>query len=70
MVEVLVSPTMRVELPNGHRIVAYMSGQLRLQFVRLQPGDKVIVEMSPFDLSKGCIVQQTEAIKNESQGLS
>ncbi len=48
----------RVELPNGHRIIAFVSGRMRLQFIRLAAGDQVTVEMSPFDLSKGCIVQR------------
>jgi len=45
----------RVELPNGHRILAHISGKMRLNFIRLLPGDKVTVEMSPYDLSKGRI---------------
>ena len=53
--EALPNSIYRVELPNGHRILAHVSGELRLGFVRLQPGDKVTVEMSPYDLSKGCI---------------
>jgi len=48
----------RVELSNGHRILAYISGRIRLQFIRFLPGDRVTVEMSPFDLSKGCIVRR------------
>jgi translation initiation factor IF-1 len=54
--EVLPRSVFRVELPNGHRILAYLSGKLRLNFVRIDAGDKVRVQMSPFDLSKGCIV--------------
>jgi translation initiation factor IF-1 len=45
----------RVELPNNHRILAHISGKMRLHFIRLMPGDKVMVEMSPYDLSKGRI---------------
>jgi translation initiation factor IF-1 len=47
-----------VELPNGHRILAHVSGQMRLNFVRIEVGDKVRIQMSPFDLSKGCIVEK------------
>lgn len=56
VMEVLPKSVFRVELPNGHRILAYLSGKLRLNFIRIDPGDKVRVEMSPFDLSKGSIV--------------
>ncbi len=55
VVEVLPNVLFRVELPNGHRLLAHMSGKLRLSFVRFGLGDKVTVEMSPYDLSKGCI---------------
>ena len=55
MTEVLPNTMFRVELPNGHRILAHISGKMRLNFIRILPGDKVTVEMSPYDLSKGCI---------------
>lgn len=55
VVEVLPNTMFRVELPNGHRILAHISGKMRLNFIRILPGDKVTVEMSPYDLSKGCI---------------
>jgi len=55
VVEVLPNTMFRVELPNGHRILAHISGKMRLNFIRILPGDKVSVEMSPYDLSKGCI---------------
>jgi translation initiation factor IF-1 len=54
-VEVLPNTMFRVELGNGHRILAHISGKMRLNFIRILPGDKVTVEMSPYDLSKGCI---------------
>jgi translation initiation factor IF-1 len=54
--EVLPNNLFRVTLANGHRILAHVSGKMRLHFVRLAPGDKVNLEMSPYDLSKGCIV--------------
>ena len=60
VVEVLPNNLFRVELPNGHRFVAHTSGKLRLNFVRLLLGDKVTVEMSPYDLSKGCITLNEE----------
>ena len=56
VMEVLAESLFRVEMPNGHRIVAHLSGKMRLDFVRVESGDKVLVEMTPFDLSKGRIV--------------
>jgi translation initiation factor IF-1 len=55
VVELLPNTMFRVELPNKHRILAHISGKMRLNFIRLLPGDKVMVEMSPYDLSKGRI---------------
>ena len=45
----------QVELANGHKILAHVSGKLRMNYIRIVPGDKVTVEMSPYDLSKGRI---------------
>jgi translation initiation factor IF-1 len=45
----------RVELPNGHHVLAHISGKMRLHFIRILPGDKVMLEVSPYDLSKGRI---------------
>ena len=56
VVQVLPNTMFRVELANGHRLLAHVAGKMRIHFVRLCPGDKVTVEMSPYDLSKGCIV--------------
>jgi translation initiation factor IF-1 len=53
--ELLPNTMFRVELPNGHRILAHLSGKMRLHFIRILPGDKVMVEMSPYDLTKGRI---------------
>lgn len=55
VVEVLPNTMFRVALPNGHRVLAHISGKMRLNFIRILPGDRVVVEMSPYDLSKGCI---------------
>ncbi len=60
VVEVLPNHLFRVELPNGHRFIAHPSGEMRLNFVRLLLGDKVTVQMSPYDLSKGCIILNEE----------
>ena len=56
VVEVLPNMMFRVALPNGHRVLAHVSGKMRLHFVKIAAGDKVTLEMSPYDLSKGCIV--------------
>ncbi len=45
-----------VELENGHRVLAHISGKMRLHFIKILPGDKVTVELSPYDLSKGRII--------------
>ena len=55
VVELLPNTMFRVELPNGHRILAHISGKMRLHFIRFLPGDKVMIELSPYDLSKGRI---------------
>ena len=56
--EVLSSILYRVELSNGHRVLAHTSGKLRLSFVQIAVGDRVAMEMSPYDLSKGCIIEK------------
>lgn len=56
IVEALSNAMFRVELENGHEITAHLSGKMRLHYIRILPGDKVKVEMSPYDLSKGRIV--------------
>ena len=55
VVELLPNTMFRIELENGHRILAHISGKMRLHFIRILPGDRVMVEMSPYDLSKGRI---------------
>ena len=54
--EALPNAMFQVELPNGHMILAHISGKLRMNFIRILPGDKVTIEMSPYDLSKGRII--------------
>ena len=55
ILEALPNATFQVELQNGHKILAHVSGKLRMNFIRILPGDKVSVEMSPYDLTKGRI---------------
>ena len=53
VIEALPNANFQVELANGHKILAHVSGKLRMNYIRIVPGDKVTVEMSPYDLSKG-----------------
>lgn len=55
ILEALPNAKLKVELSNGHKILAHISGKLRMNFIRILPGDKVTVEMSPYDLTKGRI---------------
>ncbi len=55
VVEALSNSMFRVELENGHPIIAHISGKMRMHYIRILPGDRVKVEMSPYDLSKGRI---------------
>ena len=55
VVEALPNTQFRVELENGHIVIAHMSGKMRKNFIRLVPGDKVEVELTPYDLTKGRI---------------
>ena len=55
VIDALPNAMFQVELVNGHQILAHVSGKLRMNYIRIVPGDKVTVEMSPYDLSKGRI---------------
>ena len=55
VVEPLPNAMFRVELEAGHKVLAHISGKMRMHFIRILPGDKVIVELSPYDLSRGRI---------------
>lgn len=55
ILEALSNAMFRVQLQNGHEIIAHISGKMRMHYIRILPGDKVKVEMSPYDLSKGRI---------------
>ena len=56
VIDALPNAMFRVELEGGHRIIAHVSGKMRMHFIRILPGDTVTVEMSPYDLTKGRIV--------------
>ncbi len=55
VIEALSNAMFRVELDNGHIVIAHISGKMRMHYIRILPGDKVKVEMSPYDLTKGRI---------------
>jgi translation initiation factor IF-1 len=55
VVEPLPNGMFRVELPNGHKVLAHISGKIRLHYIKILPGDKVLIELSPYDLSRGRI---------------
>jgi translation initiation factor IF-1 len=56
VVEPLPNAMFREELPNGHKVLAHISGKMRMHYIKILPGDKVILELSPYDLSRGRIV--------------
>ncbi|HFE52366.1 MAG TPA: translation initiation factor IF-1 [Bacteroidetes bacterium] len=56
VVETLPNAMFRVELENGHQVLAHISGKMRMHFIRILPGDKVTVELSPYDLTRGRII--------------
>ena len=56
VVEALPNAMFEVELENGHKVLAHISGKLRMHYIRILPGDKVNIELSPYDLTKGRIV--------------
>lgn len=58
VVEALPNASFKVELDNGHEILAHVSGKIRMNFIKILPGDRVIVEITPYDLSKGRITKR------------
>ncbi|MFN3402942.1 MAG: translation initiation factor IF-1 [Cytophagaceae bacterium] len=56
IVEALSNAMFKVELENGHQVIAHISGKMRMNYIKILPGDKIRLEMSPYDLSKGRIV--------------
>ena len=55
VVEPLPNGMFRIELPNGHKVLGHISGKIRLHYIKILPGDRVLVELSPYDLSRGRI---------------
>jgi len=60
VVEALPNAMFQVELPNGHKIMAHISGKMRMNFIRIYPGDKVTIELSPYDLTRGRITWRSK----------
>ncbi|MDD3428943.1 MAG: translation initiation factor IF-1 [Oscillospiraceae bacterium] len=60
VIEAMPNAMFKVELANGHQLLAHISGKLRMNFIRILPGDKVTIEMSPYDLSKGRITWRSK----------
>jgi translation initiation factor IF-1 len=60
VIEPLPNAMFRVELDNGHRVLAHISGKMRMHYIRILPGDRVTVELSPYDLTRGRIVYRAK----------
>ena len=60
VIEVMPNATFKVQLANGHTVTAYLSGKLRMNYIRILEGDKVTIEMSPYDLTKGRITWRSK----------
>ena len=58
VLETLPNAMFRVELPNGHKVLAHVSGKMRMNFIRILPGDTVVLELSPYDLTRGRIIRR------------
>jgi translation initiation factor IF-1 len=60
VIEPLPNAMFRVELENGHKVLAHVAGKMRMHFIRILPGDKVKLELSPYDLTRGRIIYRTK----------
>ncbi|MBI2412676.1 MAG: translation initiation factor IF-1 [Deltaproteobacteria bacterium] len=60
VIETLPNAMFRVELENGHKVLAHVSGKMRMHFIKILPGDKVTVELSPYDLTRGRITYRAK----------
>ena len=67
VVEAMPNAMFKVELANGHQLLAHISGKLRMNFIRILPGDKVTLEMSPYDLNKGRITWRSKYATRRSK---
>lgn len=60
VLETLPNAMFKVELPNGHQVLAHVSGKMRMHFIKILPGDSVTVELSPYDLTRGRIIYRAK----------
>ena len=60
VIETLPNANFKVELENGHQVLAHISGKLRMNYIKILPGDKVTMEMSPYDLTRGRITRRSK----------
>ncbi len=60
VIETLPNAMFRVELDNGHKVLAHISGKMRMHYIRILPGDRVTVELSPYDLTRGRVVYRSK----------
>jgi translation initiation factor IF-1 len=60
VLETLPNAMFKVELPNGHKVLAHVSGKMRMHFIKILPGDSVTVELSPYDLTRGRIIYRAK----------
>ena len=60
VIETLPNAMFRVELENGHRVLAHIAGKMRMHFIKILPGDKVTIELSPYDLTRGRITYRSK----------
>ncbi len=65
VMELLPNTKFKVKLPNGHKIIAHISGKMRMHFIKILPGDKVLVEISKYDLSKGRITYRSKGVSKK-----
>ena len=70
IVDTLPNAMFRVALENGHSVLAHISGKMRKYFIRILPGDKVQIELSPYDLSRGRIIQRMKSSNNANNANS
>lgn len=65
IIEPLPNAMFRVELDNGHKVLAHISGKMRMHFIKILPGDRVTIELSPYDLSRGRVTFRAKAAKKK-----
>jgi len=65
IIEPLPNAMFRVELDNGHRVLAHISGKMRMHFIKILPGDRVTVQLSPYDLTRGRVTYRSKNKKNK-----